>query len=717
MLPPFPSSNLPFPSQRLLPPLLALCFSTTAAAAVIVPFEDIRRGHLSSEAMLYDRNGEVIHQLRVDMKGRRLPWVALTDLSPKVVEIIVRAEDKRFFSHGGVDWLALGNAAWDAVRGRPRGASTLSMQVAAMMDAELRMRGGRRTLGQKWDQIQAARELEKTWSKRQILEAYLNLSTFRGELQGIAAASQGLFRKHPSGLNERETLLLSALLRGPNAQPAVVARRACGVARGSDAKFDCAGLDGLASERLAAAPVIVPPTALAPQVARQLLSPAAREVHTTLDGALQAQVADALRRALSDLSARNVGDAAALVVDNASGEVLAYVGNAGGNEGTRYVDGVRSARQAGSTLKPFLYEMALERRLLTAASILEDSPVNLVTPGGLYVPQNYDRDFHGLVSVRTALASSMNVPAVRTLTLLSPDAFVDRLRALGFEHIDRDGEFYGYSLALGSAEVTLWELVNAYRTLANGGRRSALTLLPGGKARFERVLDRAASWIVTDILADPLARSVSFGLDSPLTPRFWTAVKTGTSKDMRDNWCIGLSARYTVGVWVGNFDGAAMWDVSGVSGAAPVWQEIMNSLHRNAVNGRPPPPPGTESLQVTFEGTAEAPRTEWFVTGTAEASVSAKPETAQRARIVYPAPGQIIAVDPDIPDDTQRVLFQASAAVAGGSWRLDDLPLGEGNDVLAWEPKPGHHVLTLHDADGVELDRVAFQVRGNTATQ
>jgi penicillin-binding protein 1C len=296
--------------------------------------------------------------------------------------------------------------------------------------------------------------------------------------------------------------------------------------------------------------------------------------------------------------------------------------------------------------------------------------------------------------------------------VLGPDAFVDRLRMLGFNHVNRDGDFYGYSLALGSAEVTLWELVNAYRTLANGGRRSPLFLTPEAKPKSEKVLDRASAWIVADILADPLARSVGFGLDTPLNPRYWSAVKTGTSKDMRDNWCVGFSARYTVGVWAGNFEGSSMWDVSGVSGAAPLWQEVMNYLHRGMPNGRPAQPLGVEQIQITFEGDAEPSRAEWFLPGTGEAYVAIKPEGDQRTRIVYPAPGQIIALDPDIPSTQQRVLFQASAQVTGSAWRLDNQAFGEGSGILAWEPQTGTHVLSLHQADGTELDRVEFQVRG-----
>ena len=179
--------------------------------------------------------------------------------------------------------------------------------------------------------------------------------------------------------------------------------------------------------------------------------------------------AEVLQQQLAALAEQHVADGAVLVVDNRTGEVLAYVGNAGNSASAFYVDGVRAARQAGSTLKPFLYQMAIEDRLITNASLIDDSPVNLITPTGLYVPQNYDRDFKGLTSVRTALASSLNVPAVRTLMLVGADAFAERLKMLGFDGVTGDGDFYGYSLALGSAEVSLWQLTNAFRALANGG--------------------------------------------------------------------------------------------------------------------------------------------------------------------------------------------------------------------------------------------------------
>ena len=672
-------------------------------------FEQVRSEWHSSEGSLLDRSGNLIHEMRVDPAGRRLGWTALDEVSPAARMVLVRAEDKRFLEHKGVDWLALTGAAARKILGGPRrGASTLSMQVAAQLDRTLKPARDARTMTQKWDQMQAALELEKSWSKGQILEAYLNLSTFRGELQGIGAASRGLFGKMPSGLDEGESLLLAALLRGPNAEADVVATRACALGHATESAVTCESLK-MASRLSLGARSLTPLADLAPHVARDLLSTARPRIQVTLDAELQAVALQSLQEQLALLSAQNVRDGAVLVADNASGEILAYVGNGGDRSSAWYVDGVRAPRQAGSTLKPFLYQMAIEQRMLTAASLLDDSPVNVVTPGGLYVPQNYDHEFHGMSSVRVALASSLNVPAVRTLMMVGVDGFVERLRSLGFEHVTQDGDYYGYSLALGSAEVSLWELVNAYRTLANDGRQSPLTLIRGSAARTRSVMDAAAVHIVTDILSDAGARSVSFGLENVLSPRYFAAVKTGTSKDMRDNWCVGYGGRFTVGVWVGNFDGSSMRDVSGVTGAAPVWLEVMNALQRRWPSGRPAPPPGVVAERVEFDDHLEAARDELFVTGTEMRQVSLKRGNSLRTRIAYPGNGSVLAMDPDIPDSVQRVQFSMRPEARGYRFRID------GEDVRSdgfWSPAHGTHVLELIDAEGQASDTVRFTVRG-----
>ena len=304
---------------------------------------------------------------------------------------------------------------------------------------------------------------------------------------------------------------------------------------------------------------IAPRTTLAPHVAERLLKnrPKGATITCTLDAGLQRFALDSLADQLLDLRRQNVSDGAVLVLENKTGEVLAYAAFSTDQSGARHVDGIRAKRQAGSTLKPFLYGLAFDRRILTAASVLNDAPLDVAVAGGLYQPRNYDSAYLGPVSVRTALASSLNVPAVLTLNLLGPEAFLSKLRQMGIKEISESGDYYGPSLALGSADVSLWELTNGYRALANGGQWSDAILTPdmAKMVNNKRILSREAAFIVSDILADREARSSTFGLENSLATKFWSAVKTGTSKDMRDNWCLGYSSEYTVGVWVGNYSG------------------------------------------------------------------------------------------------------------------------------------------------------------------
>ncbi len=703
-----------------------------ARSAPVPSFEAVRNGFISSEATLLDRHGKLVHELRLDYQARRLNWVALPDIASVLPEALVRAEDRRFWQHRGVDWRALAGAVWQTLRGgRERGASTLSMQLAAKLDPALTPKRGRRGVWLKLKQMHTALRIEAQWHKSQILEAYLNLVSYRGEWQGLAAASRALFDKTPSGLTTTEAWLLVALLAQPGAEPARAAQRACLLSKTTGTAIACSELHALAAKTLTGKHEIRTEAAWAPHLARQLLSRPGERVTSTLDGALQRHVAATLAQQLRELDARNVRDAAAVVVDNASGDVLAYVGAVAGRSRAAQVDGARALRQAGSTLKPFLYGLAIERRYLTAASLLEDSPVSLETGSGFYVPQNYERDYKGLVSVRTALASSLNIPAVRTLVLTGLESFRDRLNALGYEGVREAGEYYGYSLALGSAEVSLLEQVNAYRTLAQGGVWSPLKFTspsPCGRGqgrgfgeaclpneslqnRSRRVMSEEVSFIIADILSDRAARAVTFGLESPLATRYWSAVKTGTSKDMRDNWCIGFTPGYTVGVWVGNFEGDSMLHVSGVSGAAPAWLAIMDTLHRDQVVPAPAAPPQVRAAQVRFDEDIEPTRREWFIAGTELARVAPAPPGALSPRIESPAQGLIVALDPDIPDANQHVVFRASTKSRTLRFELNGKALATANRDYLWAPLPGRQTLALVGADGKQMDRVEFEVR------
>ncbi len=688
--------------------LLAAALDWLTYPPPLPTYDAVRAAWRPSEAWLYDRHGALLDSERVNFAQRRLAWVPLDHIAPVAREAIVAAEDHRFASHGGVDWLALAGATRDRlVRHRSRGASTLSMQVAGFLAPGLAAPGARGWLD-KLRQMRAARALEADWSKDRILETYLNLAGYRGEAQGIGAAALGLFGKTPDALSRDDALLLAALLPDQRVDAPTLAHRACALAH----EPDCTRFAGAAASMLGPARSLALDPGLASHLAARLLTRPGMRVASTLDLGVQRLALDALRHQLQGLGGSRARDGAVIVVDNASGDVLAYVGGIGGASTAPQVDAANAYRQAGSTLKPFLYAQAIEHGYLTAASILDDSPVQLDTASGLYVPQNYDKGFKGPVSARIALAGSLNVPAVRTLLLVGVDPFRDRLWDTGYRGLVEDGDYYGYSLALGSAEVTLGEQVAAYRALANGGRWSPLRLTLGQRPEPTRTVARAAAaWIVADMIADPNARAATFGLDSALRLPFWAAVKTGTSKAMRDNWCIGFTRRFTVGVWVGNAEGDPMRAVSGTSGAAPVWREVMMALQGERPDAPPPMPAGIEARRVAFVGVPEQPRRDFFLAGTGQPLFAAAPVEAHRPRIVNPVAGSVYALDPDIPAGRQQLAIGVTGATASNRVLLDQHDLGPADAHPAILPLPGRHWLRLVEPGGAVVDRVMFTVR------
>ncbi|MGN6817138.1 MAG: penicillin-binding protein 1C [Sphingomonas sp.] len=696
--------------------IAALCLLVAVGAVLdyltlpppIPSYQAVRANWKSSEAWLYDRHGVLIDSSRVDFDRRRLGWTTLDKVADTTRQVLVAAEDHRFYSHGGVDWLATMGALRDRLQGRKsRGASTLSMQLADFLSPDLARPGARGWLD-KIRQMRAGLAIENGWSKDQILEGYVNMAGFRGEAQGIGAAALGLFGKTPDALSRDDALMLAALLPDPQANAVTVARRACRLSHDQD----CARFEGEAYSMLGPARSLALDPGLAPHLAAKLLTKPGLKVTTTLDADIQKIAIEALKRQLQGLGSSRARDGAVVVLDNASGDVLAYVGGIGGNSTAPAVDGAGSYRQAGSTLKPFLYAEAIEKGYLTPASILDDSPVQLDTASGLYVPQNYDKGFKGPVSARSALAGSLNVPAVRTLLLVGVDSFRDRLRDSGYRGLVEDGDYYGYSLALGSAEVTLLEQADAYRSLANGGRWAPVRLTkddphPAAKP----ITTPQAAWIVADMMADPNARAVTFGLDSSLRVPFWAAVKTGTSKAMRDNWCVGFSDRYTVAVWVGNMEGDPMRVVSGISGAAPVWRDVMMALHADRPGKESPMPAGVEARAIRFADNIEQPRREYFLAGTGMNVIAEAPDTARPPRITNPVSGSVYALDPDIPIDRQRLAVAVSGDAVTHRLVLDKRDLGDASTSPLILPGPGRHRLALLDLSGKVVDQVVFTMR------
>ncbi len=773
------------PLKKCVAAFLTVCAAFCAAAAPAT-LESIRSAYVPSDRLILDRNGATIQRIRVDDKVRRGAWTSLDEISPALIDAVLASEDKRFFDHGGVDLRAAAAAAISNLRGgvTTRGASSISMQVAAAMDKSLTRTSDGRTVAQKIDQAQAAWALERVWSKQQILETYLNTIFFRGEIQGVGAAADVLFGKSPHGLNAAESALLAALIRAPQAPRATVERRACEVLKALDAKGDCGQL-AFAMDRWGSAAVTRrADESIASHVAKYLPSPPEGEglgergkmanapssarsgslplspalslrgrggqtaVLSTIDRDLQLAARDAVNKHLQQLSGRNAHDAAVVVIDNATGEVLAYVGSSGRLSAAAEVDAARAPRQAGSTLKPFIYGLGLEKNLFTAATLLDDAPFSVDVGGGAYTPQNYAQEYVGPVSVRTALASSLNVPAIRALTLVGVAPSHALLRRVGLTTLVDDPDHYGFSLALGSADVSLIELTNAYRAIANGGVASVINFNPlpqrgrvrvgeagavatvstasqvppsqpspaGG--RSQRLFSESTAWIITDILSDRGARYVTFGFDNPLALSHWAAVKTGTSKDMRDNWTIGFNTRVTVGVWVGNASGAPMHNVSGITGAAPIWADVMEAAAAKLGAGRPSAPPANllkRHIQfASSDGHVEAGRDEWFVRGTEPPSalIAAREASSAGARIVMPTDGTIIALDPDIPAANQRVQLKSGDPARAGCWTVNDVQLGCSATPVAWLPVAGNAVVKLLDAEGREQDRVSVIVRG-----
>jgi penicillin-binding protein 1C len=540
--------------------------------------------------------------------------VPLDRVSPDFLRAIVAAEDARFARHGAIDLAALARALRDfAVFGQVRsGGSTIEMQLARLLHPAPSSFGG------KLLQIARAQRIAIRSSKPAILEAYVNRVPMGGNLYGVEAASRTYFGEAASDLDLAQASLLAAI---PN-DPARLAPGADWTALRTRQRYVLARMvelheisrsraDRAYAETLR---VRIHDNGIGDAAhALFLLYPHAGgsgRVRTTIDRALQRFVQAQTRDVIAALQAYHVADAAALVVDNHTGAVLAYVGSPDyfSDEALGRNDGVAALRQPGSSLKPFMYELALERRTILSTTILPDVPAAYAIAGGkLYQPADYSGRFSGPVRVRYALANSLNLPAVHVLSDLGVGDFLQRLHELGFAHLDRSAAYYGLGLTLGGGEVSLWELVGAYSTLARNGAVLPLHLLAGDRPVATRVGDARAWALVTDMLADPHARAKSFGVHSVLEMPFPAAVKTGTSSDFRDTWTVGYTRDYTIGAWVGNFDGSPMRGVSGVTGAGPLWNRIMLHLHERDEPPAFDPPPGSVRAAICAT-TGHAPR-------------------------------------------------------------------------------------------------------------
>ncbi len=707
---------------------------------------------------ILDRTGVILREVLSD-EGGRCRWVRLGDVSPYLVKATIAAEDGNFFLHRGINPLSMVRALWQNVRGGQviSGASTITQQLVRNLYP------GRRNIWIKAREAWLAVRLERSLSKTAILTQYINRICYGNQAFGIEAASRLYFDKPSSQLSLAESAFLAAIPRSPSLlnpyrafaalkkkQVAVLARMAkLGLVSGAEG-------ERARTEELRLVPESKSFRAahFCDFVLAQVSSEERRglsAIETTLDYGLQQNIEALLRNALAKAQNRGITNGAIIVLDNTRGEVLSLVGSGDffdfAHDGQ--VNGVLVMRQPGSTLKPFTYGLAFENGM-TAATLIDDSPAQFSTLEGHYEPQNYDRRYHGMISLRAALACSYNIPAVAVLQRIGPDLLYRRLRELGFASLIQDPGYYGVGLTLGNGEVSLLELARGYLTLAKQGfsvRERSITRMVRNDGRDavlpkretpQYIFSPQVAYLITHILSDPDARIPSFGYHTPLTFPFPVAAKTGTSKDFRDNWTVGYSADFTVGVWVGNFDGKPMHNVSGITGCGPLFKDIMVLLHKNDGGKNFPKPSGVASASVCpvsgkrpsafCPGAVE----ELFIEGTEPREVcsyhlptefvatSEGPISGPASlpfRVSFPRNGDVFKIDPVLRKEHQSVRLKANApqmqGIAKVEWWVNGDRVGESKFPFTffWNLRPGSYTIkAVAVRDGRRLESQPVKV-------
>jgi len=621
-----------------------------AAALTPLPVPLKAGGGYGPSIRFLDRDGEVLREVRADEDHTRAQWVPLEDVGKNVQNAVIAAEDRRFEEHVGVDPEAIVRAAISDLVARRvvSGASTITMQLARVVSPHPRNLRG------KLGEMAMAVRIEMSLTKNEILEQYVNRAPFADGIRGIGAASRWFFDKPPRELSVAEAATLASLPRGPHYYS--LTKRPDRVLARRDRILDRMKAAGMIDAETYARAKAEPLTLQrgqggfgAPHLTDALLSAARGKgdvVATTIDRDLQRELERETIDTIRPLAKRNVTAASVIVVDNATGDVLAYVGSPRWDDDAHggKNDGVRAKRQPGSTLKPFVYGLAMEDLGWTPATVLPDRELHLLTPSGPYSPRNYDERYHGDVRLREALGNSYNVPAVYAANEVGVARVLDRLRDVGLDTLDREADFYGPALALGDGEVRLWDLAGAYATLARGGVYKPLRATKSEtESEGRRVMSETSAEMVSDVLRDRAARISAFGEHNVLDLPFEVAAKTGTSKGYRDNWTVGFTDDVTVAVWVGNFDGSAMQNVSGITGAAPLFRAAITAAMR-----------GKEDHRHVVKGYVREP-------SSMHAGVAAPMHDSVVIR--YPHDGARFVVDPDRPTSAQAIPLKVETPV------------------------------------------------------
>jgi len=540
----------------------------------------------ASSLIIFDRDGESIyHQTRGDHVRHQA--VTIDDIPETLMHATLAAEDKRFWEHGGVDMIATVRAAKDAVEARRfvGGASTLSQQTIKLMSGRRS-----RTIKVKIEETLLARTLEMEMNKEDIILTYLNLLDYGNRSQGPKQAAIHYFNKPLNQLSLAEFALIAGLPQAPTRHnprqnPEGAIKRRNWVLDRMQIVFDYPEEDIILAKE-EPLNLWAHKSDSAGRSIRNFIyklvsnQGSSSELHTTLSLPTQREVARICEQELDTLKHQNVQNASVVIIDNETSEVICLLGNSSSSVSGQ-INAALTRRSPGSALKPFTYLLAFEHLGYTPATILADIPTFYKGDRGADTFVNYNRTFNGPTSLSRSLAQSLNLPAVRTLNKLGgPEPLKDFLEALGVTTLDRNVYDYGLALTIGSGDVTLMELSNAYATIARGGVYQPVSLIQNtSQPRPIRVVSEENCMMIAEILADNQARSSSFGTHSHLRLPFKCAVKTGTSTDYHDNFCVGFTKKFTVGVWVGNLDFTPMDEVSGVSGAGPIFHRVMQHLH------------------------------------------------------------------------------------------------------------------------------------------
>jgi penicillin-binding protein 1C len=647
--------------------LLALPVLALILASFILPPLDLDRARDRS-AVVLDREGRLMRPFLTSDGRWKLP-VTNADVDPRYVEMLLAYEDRRFWRHHGVDPLAMARAGGQSlVRGRVvSGGSTLTMQVARLLEPR-----EARTLPAKFRQMARAMELERKLTKHQILDLYLMLAPFGGNLEGVRAASFAWLGKEPKRLSSAESALLVALPQAPELRRPD--RKLAATHRARDRVLSRAASAGLVPQaEIAQAQTESIPSArhafphLSPHLAEQVVAERAGErVHRlTLDALMQKSLEGLARERAALLGPKL--SVAILVVDHATGDIRASVGGADyfANERAGGVDLTRALRSPGSAMKPFIYALAFEHGLAHPETLMEDRPRRY----GLYAPENFDQTFQGLVSARKALQLSLNIPAVELLSALGPQRFVTRLRETGASIVIPKESAPGLALGLGGLGVTLSDLTRLYAGLARGGeviplafRREDDGVLKPPPSRQEsfRLVQPAAAWHVGDVLREaPPPVSASPGR---------IAFKTGTSYGYRDAWALGWDRRHTIGVWVGRADNGAVPGLIGRVAAAPI---LFDAFARIGLDPRVPPPPADA---LVAQNHALPPPLRNM---RADAPKSATAMNVAALRIAFPQDGARIELM-NTGDSDPLLNLKAMGGMAPFTWLVDGAPVASG---------------------------------------